>query len=77
MEMLLKINRFSLNLEHFLNSDHVAVEFKIFSVGRKNVSRVGTLDFKRANFKLRKELVSSVPRQLIVEGLGLGVHGDQ
>lgn len=73
----MRINRFSFNLEHFLSSDHEIVEFNIFSVGRKNVSRVGTLDFKRANFKLLKELVSSVPRQLTVEGLGLGVHGEQ
>ena len=43
------------------HSDHEMVEFKIFGVMRKKVSRVATLDLKRANFKLPRELVSSVP----------------
>lgn len=42
------------------------VEFKIFGVRNKKVSRVATLDFKRANFKLLRKLhvVSSVPWEL-------------
>ena len=52
--------------------DHEMVElFKIFGVMRKKVSRVATLDFKRANFKLLRELVSSVPWKPSFEGLGV------
>lgn len=41
------------------HSDHELVDFKIFGVMRKKDSRAGTLDFKRANFKLLRELLSS------------------
>ena len=44
------------------HSDHEMVEFKIFSIMRKKDSRVATLDFRRANFKLFGELFSRVPR---------------
>lgn len=53
------------------HSDHKMVEFKIFDVMRKMISRVATLDFKRANFKLLSELVSSVPWESAFEGLGV------
>lgn len=51
--------------------DHKIVEFTIFGVMRKMVSRVDTLDFKRANFKLVSKLVSSVPWKSAFEGLGV------
>ncbi|GAB0179901.1 hypothetical protein GRJ2_000455400 [Grus japonensis] len=47
------------------------VEFKIFSVMRKKVSRVATLDFWRANFKLFRELFRRVPWESAFEGLGV------
>ncbi|KAK4811191.1 hypothetical protein QYF61_019822 [Mycteria americana] len=50
------------------HSDHEMVEFKIFGVMRKKVSRVATLDFKRADFKLFRELLSSVPWESAFEG---------
>lgn len=43
----------------------------MFDVIRKKVSEVSTLDFRRANFKLLRELVSSVPWESAVEGLGV------
>ena len=43
------------------------VEFKIFSVMRKKDSRVTTLDFRIANFKL----FSRVPWESAFEGLGV------
>ena len=53
------------------HSDHEMVEFKIFSVMTKKVSRVATLDFRRANFKLFRKLVSSIPWESAFEGLGV------
>ncbi|XP_040977464.1 uncharacterized protein LOC121232961 [Aquila chrysaetos chrysaetos] len=53
------------------HSDHEMVEFKIFSVMRKQDSRVATLDFRRANFKLFRELLSRVPWESAFEGLGV------
>ena len=38
---------------------------------RKKDSRVATLDFRRANFKLLGELLSSVPWESAFEGLGV------
>ena len=42
------------------HSDCEMVEFKIFSVMRKKDSRVATLDFRRANLRLLRELFSRV-----------------
>ncbi|KAK4806138.1 hypothetical protein QYF61_001061 [Mycteria americana] len=53
------------------HSDHEMVELKIFSVMRKKDSRVATLDFRRANFKLLGELISRVPWESAFEGLGV------
>lgn len=50
------------------HSDHNVANFKFFSVMRKKV-RVATLDFKKANFKLLRELVSSVPWESTLEGV--------
>lgn len=46
------------------------VEFKILGVRRRKVSRVATLDFKRADIKLLRELVSSVPWESDLESPG-------
>ena len=53
------------------HSDHEMAECKIFGIMRKKVSRVATLDFKRANFKLFRELLSRVPWESAFEGLGV------
>lgn len=45
----------------FGHSNHEMVEFKIFRVMRKKDSIVATLKFRRANFKLFRELFSRVP----------------
>lgn len=44
------------------HSDHEVTQFKIFKVmgKRKRNSRVATLDFKKANFKLFREIPDSV-----------------
>ena len=52
-------------------SDHEMVEFKISSVRIKMVSTVATLGFRRANFKLLRELLSSVPWESALECLGV------
>ena len=53
------------------HSDHERIESKIFRVMRTKDSRVATLDFGRANFKLFRELLSSVPWESALEGLGV------
>lgn len=41
--------------------DHELLEFRGYGVRRKKLTRVATLDIKRANFKLLRELVSNAP----------------
>jgi len=53
------------------HSDREMVEFKIFVVMRIKVSRVATLDFKRANFKLFREQLSNVHWKSAFEVLGV------
>jgi len=53
------------------HSDHDMIEFKTVSVMRKKDSRVATLDIRRANFKLFRELFSRVPWESAFEGLGV------
>ena len=53
------------------HSDHEMVEFKLLSVKRKKDSRVATLDFRRANFKVFRELFSRVPWESAFEDLGV------
>lgn len=50
--------------------DHEIAEFKNFGVRRKKASRIAILDFKRADFKLFRELVSSVPWKCAPVGSG-------
>lgn len=51
------------------HSDHKTVEFNIFGVRRKKISRIPILDIKRENFKLLRDLVSSVPWESLPEAL--------
>ena len=53
------------------HSDHKEVEFKLFGVMRKKVSIIATVDIKRANLKLHRELLRSVPWEATFEDLGL------
>jgi len=53
------------------HSDHEMVEFKIFSVMRKKDSRAASLDFRSANFKLFRELLSKVCWESSFEVLGV------
>jgi len=53
------------------HSDHEMVEFKIFSVLRKKDSRVATLNFRRAIFKLFRELFSRVHMESACGHLGM------
>lgn len=46
-------------------------QFKNFGIMWKKVCNVSTLDFKRANFKLLRELVGSIPWELAPMGLGI------
>lgn len=49
----------------------VMKQFKIFGIMRKKVCSVATLDFKRADLKLLRELVGSIPWKLAPMGLGI------
>ena len=42
-------------------SDHETVEFRILSGGSRLISRIKTLDLRRANFGLFKELLGGIP----------------
>lgn len=46
------------NLGH---SDHVTVELKILCRRSKVISRIASLDFRRANFDLFKDLLGGIP----------------
>ena len=42
-------------------SDHEMVEFRILHGGSMGISRIKTLNFRRANFGLSKELLGGIP----------------
>jgi len=42
-------------------SDHDMVEFRILHGGSRTISRITTLDFRRANFGLYKDLLGGIP----------------
>lgn len=50
------------NLGH---NDHEVNEFKIFADMRKSASKSSTLDMRRTDFRLIRELVSKVPRKYL------------
>ena len=51
-------------------SDHEMVEFKILSGRSKAISRIATLDFRRANFDLFRDLLGAIPWAWVLEGKG-------
>ncbi|GAB0205816.1 hypothetical protein GRJ2_003047200 [Grus japonensis] len=53
------------------HSDHEVVEFKIFGDRRKTATKTSTLDMRRADFRLLRELVSQVPWETALEGIGV------
>jgi len=52
-------------------SDHEMVEFRIVRGGSRAISRIKTLDFRRANFGLFKELLGGIPYARAPEGRGV------
>ena len=51
-------------------SDHEMVEFRILHGGSRAISRIKTLDLRRANFGLFKELHGGIPWVRALEGRG-------
>jgi len=51
-------------------SDHEVVEFRILLGGSRAVSRITTLDFRRANFGRLKDLLGGIPWVSALEGRG-------
>jgi len=52
-------------------SDHEMVEFRILRGGSRAKSRIKTLDLRRANFALFKELLGGIPWARALEGRGV------
>jgi len=52
-------------------SDHEMVNFRILRGGSRAISRIKTLDFRRANFGLFKELLGGIPWVRALEGRGV------
>jgi len=51
-------------------SDHEMVKFRILREGSMVISRIKTLDLRRANFGLFKELLGGIPWARALEGRG-------
>jgi len=49
-------------------SDHEVVKFRILRGGSRAISRIKTLDFRRANFGLFKNLFGGIPWVRTLEG---------
>jgi len=52
-------------------SEHEMVEFRILRGGIRAISRIKTLDYRRANFGLFKELLGGIPWARALEGRGV------
>jgi len=52
-------------------SDHEMVEFRILRGGSRAISRIKTLDLRRANIALFKELLGGIPWARALEGRGV------
>jgi len=52
-------------------SDHEMVNFRFLRGGSRALSRIKTLDFRRANFGLFKELLGGIPWVRALEGRGV------
>jgi len=53
------------------SSDHEVVEFRIEHGGSRAISRIKTLDFRRANFGLFKDLLGRIPWVRALKGRGV------
>jgi len=51
--------------------DYEMVEFRILRGGSRVISMIKTLDFRRANFGLFKELLQGIPWARALEGRGV------
>jgi len=52
-------------------SDHEMVEFRILRGGSRVISRIKTLDLRRADFGLFKDLLRGIPWARALEGRGV------
>jgi len=52
-------------------SDHEIVEFRILHGGSRTISRIKTLDFRRAKFGHFKEILGGIPWVRALEGRGV------
>jgi len=52
-------------------SDHEIVKFRILRGGSSAIRRIKTLDLRRANFGLFKELLGGIPWARALEGRGV------
>jgi len=52
-------------------SDHEMVEFRILCGKSRAISRIKTLDLRRANFGLFKELLAEIPWARALKGRGI------
>jgi len=52
-------------------SDHEMVEFRILCGGSRAISKIKTLDLRRANFALFRELLGGIPWARALEGRGV------
>lgn len=53
--------------DSFGSSDHELIKFRILREGNKAKSSIPTLDFKRANFGLSKDLLKRIPWGMVLE----------
>ncbi|GAB0182547.1 hypothetical protein GRJ2_000720000 [Grus japonensis] len=51
-------------------SDHKMVEFRILRAARRACSKLTTLDFRRADFGLFRDLLGRIPWDKVLEGRG-------
>ncbi|KAJ7396276.1 hypothetical protein BTVI_146820 [Pitangus sulphuratus] len=78
---LLLVNRMDLVNEveidgHFGHNDHKAIEFKISTDRRKTASKTSTLDIRRADFGLLRELVGDMTYMWQERTAGTGCPGE-
>lgn len=57
--------------DSFGSSDHELIEFRILRGGNRAKSSIPTLDFKRANFGLSKDLLKRIPWGMVLEWRGV------
>ncbi|RMB99816.1 hypothetical protein DUI87_23593 [Hirundo rustica rustica] len=53
------------------HSDHEIIEFSIIGEIRRNINKISTLDFRRADFGLFKRLTQRVPWETVLENKGV------